>query len=349
MGEVQEYPTNPTEMFMQNGSNIFDQDKIATQQAKIQFGNDDDVSKPMRGFLTWAKGPNGEKLYVKWEDSHVGDIQLMEHPVWLTNPAKYPNPIDNLYVIGCDSIDQGNDDSSSATSNKTGSELGAMVKKRFLDGSYFSTSSNIYVGLYNKRSNNVRDDWDNTLKLSVYFNAQVNIEYTKIGIKYFFDSEGYLDKLCRRPSINLPKSDSKKDTKLIGTTAGSGIVDYQDQKVADYIKDNCTEIWFPEVLAQLQAYNRENRTPSDLVITMGLCELLDEDMIEIAKPKVAPVSEGFKMFGVYKDENGVRRRGTPPEGMRRKKDMQTNMVSDMAKRFNDGGGVVWEDHTDYYR
>jgi len=342
MGEVQEYPTNPTEMFMQNGSNIFDQDKIATQQSKIQFGTEDEVSKPIRGFLTWVKGPNGERLGVKWEDSNVGDMKIMEHPVWLTNPDKYPNPIENLYIIGCDSIDQGNSDSSAATNSTTGSELCAMVKKRFLEGSYFSTTSNIYVGLYNKRSNNVRDDWENTLKLSMYFNAQINLEFTKVGIKIYFESEGFLHKFARRTAINLPKTDKKKASTLIGTTTGSGIIDYQDQKVADYINDNCSDIWFPEALTQLQAYNRENRTPSDLVIAMGLCELLDEDLVVVAKPPVETSASGFKLFGIYKDENGIKRRGEIPNNIKRVQDAKANMVSDMAKRFNEHGGVTWE-------
>jgi hypothetical protein len=346
IGLLQEYPMNLKEVFMRKGVNIFNQDKIASQRIEIQHGSNPVI--PEKGFLNWKRAESGKIIGVEWDPSPFGDIEILEHPHWLS-PEALPDekePIKNLYVAGADSIDQGLSDSSFATDNRKGSELAILVKKRVLEKGYFRTSSNVYVAKYKKRSQNVRDDWDNAMKLSYYFNAEVNIEYTKIGIVSHFREHGFYHMLKKRPSINLAGADPTKSSNLIGTTASTPIIDHQDQKVADYIDHYYNDIWFSDLLEQLQDYNRDDRTKFDLVIAMGLCELSDEDLLGKGAKPPAKLTEGFKLFGYYTDPvTGYKKYGVLPEQGGYKEELKKTLDSE-AQKFMAHGGVRWIDATD---
>ena len=345
---LQEFPMTVREVFTKKGTNLFNQDKIATQRINIIQGGDN-TPKPGNGFLNWKKSPTGKIIGIEWDATPHGDISILEHPHWLSEAAQdnERSPIEGLYVGGCDSIDQGTGDSSYATDNKKGSELAILIKKRVLDGGYFRTTSNLYVAKYNKRSVNVRDDWDNALKLSYYFNAHVNIEYTKIGIVSHFRDNKMYHMLKKRPTINLTSGDPSKNTHLIGTTAGGTIIDHQDMKVASYIDSFYDQIWFMEMLDQLQNYNRDDRTKFDMVIAMGLCELADEDLMgKVAGIPAPKESSGLQTFGYYTDPNtGYKKYGVIP-GKSNRQDEMSQILQSEADKFNKHGGVQWIDMTD---
>jgi len=344
MGLLQEYPMNIREVFTRRGVNIFNQERIAAQRIRIE--HEKDAPKPERGFLKWEKNEAGKKVGVIWEPSSVGDIEILEHPYWLTEQSREDEkvPLKNLYVSGIDSIDQGTMDSSYATDSKKGSELAMLVKKRVVDGNYFGTTSNIYVAKYVKRSPNVRSDWDNALKLAMYYNSEVNIEYTKIGIVGWFRDNNAYHLLKKRPTINLTNADPNKSSHLIGTTAAGPIIDHQDQKIAAYIEDYSDEIWFPDMLQQLQDYNREDRTKFDLVIAMGLCELSDEDLMGQAAKPPSKAAEGFELYGYYTDPvTGYKKHGVIPGKSKAGEDMEALKE---AAAFRAQGSVRWIDATD---
>ena len=345
MGLLQEYPKTIKEVFTRRGVNIFNQDKIATQRINIEHG-DDRIPKPGKGFLNWKYGENGRIIGVEWDASPIGDIEILEHPHWLSEIAleDEKSPMKNLYVSGVDSIDQGTSDSSYATDANKGSELAMLVKKRIVDKGYFRTTSNLYVAKYKKRSADVRTDWDNALKLAYYYNSEVNIEYTKIGIVGWFRDKGFYHLLKKRPTINLSGGDPKKNSNLIGTTAAGPIIDHQDQKIAAYIDDYYQEIWFKDLLEQLQDYDRDNRTKFDLVIAMGLCELADEDLMgQVAKPPQAITSE-LELWGYYTDPTtGYKKYGIIPSKSSAQKDMDAIIE---AEKFKNHGGVRWIDMSD---
>jgi len=336
---------NIREVFTRRGVNIFNQDKIATQRINIEHGNED-TPKPGRGFLKWERAENGKVMGVKWDPSPMGDIEILEHPHWLSEHATddEKDPMKGLYVGGVDSIDQGTMDSAYATDSKKGSELAMLVKKRVVDKGYFRATSNIYVAKYTKRSSDVRSDWDNALKIAYYYNAEVNIEYTKIGIVGHFRDKGFYHLLKKRPTINLGNADPRKRSHLIGTTAGGPIIDHQDQKIAAYIDDYYDEIWFVDLLEQLQDYNREDRTKFDLVIAMGLCELADEDLMGKAAKVPVAITSGLELWGYYTDpETGYKNFGPLPKKGEAEESMEKLME---AEKFHTHGGVRWIDLTD---
>lgn len=307
--EIQENPKTIKEAFMIQGKNNFNQMYLADQRVKIEFGDSDNVVKPERGFLDWKKSENNSKIIgVTWRPHPEGPIHVIEKPI----KSKDGKQFNDLYVSGVDSIDQGEEDS---IQSGKGSKLGMLVKKRMQNGAYFSGgTNNLYVCMYNERSKDVRDNYENALKIAMWYNCKVNVEYTKIVIITYFKAQGHKHRLMKRPEIAMANvKEENKKSKLIGTQATTPVIDHQDEKVKEYIDDYYSQIWFLELLEQLQDYDRNDRTSFDLVVCMGLTELADEDLLG----KIASVDknlgiEDFKMFGYYIDDNGKKRYGELP-------------------------------------
>jgi tRNA nucleotidyltransferase (CCA-adding enzyme) len=114
----------------------------------------------------------------------------------------------------------------------------------------------------------------------------------------------------------------KGESNLLGTPPSTQYIDYQDGKLKEYIDDNSHTIWFEPALTQLIEYDRADRTPSDLVVAMGLCELMDDDLMgKIAKPKDS-VSKELQLFGYYRDPiTGKKKYGAIPTVSKEKENM----------------------------
>ncbi len=333
---TQEYPYTIEEVFRKMGTNNFNQRKIAEQWGHINFTPD--IAKPERGFLEWIKSPEGKIKGVKWSKNPEGNIEILEHP--------FRGPDGNiafkgLYVAGVDSIDQGVLDS---TSTKNRSSLAMLIKKRIVDGQYFKQTSNLYVAKYIGRSLDVRWDYEEALKLSMYYDADVNVEYTKIGIVQYFRECKQYHRLMKRPMVAISTAGDGqqaqfgiKSSNLIGTTATTQVIDHQDGKIKEYIEDYYQNILFLDLLEQLRDYQREDRTKFDLVIAMGLCELADEDMMGVPPRESGEETKGFELFGYYTDERGYRKFGQLPGGVRTIFD-ETAPVAESPVRWIDSSG-----------
>jgi hypothetical protein len=265
--ELQEFPMILEEVFLVRGTNIFNQDKIAEQLTALSISKEKHYKT---GKLEYILDKSGDIKGVTFREAADGKIIIVEPPEIKKGDK---TPLNNLYVAGVDSIDQGRKDSLIE-----GSKLAMAIKKRIGD-SMFSGTTNIYVAFYNERSDDVRWDYENVLKLAIYYNCRINIEYTKINIVSFFRTKGQLWRFLRRPSIAIGANVSgAKASTLIGTPATSAVIAHQDQKWADYIDDNYFSIMYPPVLEQSRDYTANNRTKWDFVVACGLAELAEEDM-----------------------------------------------------------------------
>jgi len=311
--EKQEFPITLDEVFKKGSKNIFNTELLAAQITKIDL-KQEGVPRWLRGSLEYVDDADGRHIGARFIENALGSIYILEGE---EVPYKNPNGsiYNDLYIMGVDSIDQGSADS--AIKLEDGSKLSAAVKKRIPDGGLFNTTTNLYVAFYNERSKDVRDDYENVLKLSMLFNARINLEYTKIGIVGHLRRRGQYHRFAKRPSIatasNMDGDVSKQKTSLIGTPASTQYIDYQDGKLKEYLDDNTHLLWYEDALNQLLEYDRENRTPSDLVVAMGLCELLDDDLMgKLAKPK--DTQGELREFGYYKDPiTGIKRYGEIPK------------------------------------
>ena len=330
--ECQEFPLELKEVFQKDSKNIFNSELLAIQQTKITLRKPD-VPTWLHGNIVYIDDSAGRHVGGVFEEAPNGSIHIMKG-----EEIPYKNPsgrvFNDLYIMGVDSIDQGNIDS---MVGKDGSNLAAAVKKRIPDGGVFDTTTNLYVCYYDKRSDDVRDDYENILKISLLFNARINLEYAKIGIVSHFRDRGQYHRFVKRPTIatdgNMDADPLKKRANQIGTPPSPKYIDHQDGKLKEYIDDSSGTIWYEPAITQLLEYDRLNRTPSDLVVAMGLTELLDEDLLgKIAKPKEA-ASEEFVLFGYYKDPvTGKKKYGALP----RKSEEEINMNKEYVFGLKEG-------------
>jgi len=310
---VQEFPFTLEEAFKKSGTNIFHTRNIAKQLMDINFGASH-IPKVERGFLEWKHSAENKIVGVAWVLNPEGNIEIIEHPYrGKEGRTNYPD----LYVSGIDSIDQGQLDS---TTNRQRSSLAMLVKKRIVDGEYFKHTSNLYVAKYIGRSLDVRDDYEEALKLTMYYGARINVEHTKIGIVQYFREKKQWHMFMKRPMIAKSSAGSGdpiyiqrlREQTLIGTTATPTVIDYGDGKIKEYTRDFCNFIYFKDVLDQLLDYQREDRRRYDLVIAMALCEIADEDMLgQPASPSGIETAE-FKPFGYFTGPDGKLKRGILP-------------------------------------
>jgi hypothetical protein len=151
------------------------------------------------------------------------------------------------------------------------------------------------------------------LKAVYWYNADLNIEFSKIDIRSFFRQQGFMHKLMRRPAIARQTAAAKSNNNLIGTQATPEIIDHQDAKVRDYIRDNSDLMFFEPQLEDLIDYKRENRKKHDLTVAMGLAEMADEEKLGVLAKPLSKPDDGYKMFGYYRDPvTGYKKYGEIP-------------------------------------
>ena len=310
---TQEYPYTIEEVFRKTGTNIFHQRNISKQWAAIQF-KEDNIIQPEIGYLEWKRADSGKIIGVTWGKNPDGNISIIEHPY---HGKDGKSIFTDLYVAGVDSIDQGQLDS---TTNRNRSSLAMLIKKRIVDGGYFNQTSNLYVAKYIGRSMDVRDDYEEVLKLTMYYSAMVNVEYTKIGIIHYFRERKQWHRLMKRPMIARSSAGSGdneyinklREQALIGTTTASNVIDYGDGKIKEYTGEYCHNIFFEDLLEQLRDYQREDRTKYDLVVAMALCEIADEDLLGIPAKSGNSLTQDFVEFGYYTGADGRKKFGAIP-------------------------------------
>ena len=298
--ELQEFPITLEEVFITKGVNNFNQDKISEMISKIKSAKE----KPWKeGRLDYILDSDGNVTGVKFEEIAGGDIIIVEMPDKVDGQV-----LKNLYVGGVDGIDQGKNDSL-----VEGSKLACTIKKRRSDN-MFSKTSDIYVAYYNKRSDNVLWDYEAVLKLSIFYNAKINLEYTKINMVSFFRQKKQLWRLMKRPSIAIGANVSgQKASMLIGTPATPAVIVHQDQKLAAYIDESYYHILYLPALEQLRDYDANNRTKFDFVVSMGLTELADEDLLGKPASENGTAGSELEPFGMYRDANGKKHWGVIPK------------------------------------
>ena len=202
----------------------------------------------------------------------------------------------------------------------------------------FSKTSNLYTAFYNKRSDDVRWDYEVTLKLSIYYHAKVNVEYTKINIVSFFRDKGQFWRMLQRPSIAIGSNVSGlKASTLIGTPATQSVIAHQDQKLADYIDDYYYQILYPVPLVQCKDYSSENRTKFDYVVAMGLTELADEDQLGKPASNSGNASKELRQFGFFRDASGKKHWGEIPN----KDDKEINSIAEEEAKGSQNLPFKW--------
>ena len=311
-----EYCYNAEEAFSLEGDNKFNKINIAEQLTNIRALK---KCPPIEtGFLEY-KYKDGAHIEqnldgFKWIPNPNGKIKVLEHPLW-TLPEKRdeegnviwrpPERIRDLYVIGIDGIDIGKSQTSDAT--KDPSDFCLTVFRRT-----YGTSEPQFVAIYKDRPNDIRECYKIAIKLAQYYNAVINIEATRQSIIPYARERKLLKLFMKRPRATL--GDSVRNTnKQYGTPATPAIIDHQTDLIADYVNDYCYLIWFDEMLDELNRYTDENKRKFDIIASMAMALLADEELQGIVPKTVEEVKQTWQDIGFYTDQEGRRRYGVIPK------------------------------------
>ena len=320
-----EYCWNAEEAFTLEGQNKFNKTIIANQLANIRLHKIG--PKPQVGLLDYTYKNNKHTLDnvdgFRWIPG-AGKVQILEHPVWSPlykeqidkqkkeaeeqglefTPQTYQE-MNDMYVAGIDGIDIGANQTSKETRDP--SDFCIVIKKRA-----FGMNEPQYVAMYKDRPANIREAYKIAMCMCRYYNAKINIEATRMGMVTWARENKCLQYFMKRPRATL--TDIKYGTtKQYGTPATKAIIEQQTDLIADFVEDYGHTIWFEEMLEQLNNYNDENKTKFDIIASLGMLELADQELSGRQPTKVDKEVEEFQDIGYYIDEKGYRHFGAIPK------------------------------------
>lgn len=316
---------NAEEAFTLEGQNKFNKMKIADQLAKIRLHKIG--PRPQVGTIDYTYKSNKHSLEningFRWL-LNSGKVQILEHPVWsdlykeqiekqkreaeeqgIDFEAPVYTEMNDLYVAGIDGIDIGAAQTSKETRDP--SDFCIVIKRRA-----FGLNEPQYVAMYKDRPQNIREAYKIAMCMCRYYNCRINIEATRVGMITWARENKCLQYFMKRPRATL--TDIKYGTtKQYGTPATKTIIEQQTDLIADYVEDYGHNIWFEDMLVQLNGYNDENKTKFDIIAALGMVELADQELSGRQPTKVDKEVEEFQDYGYYINDKGYREFGVIPK------------------------------------
>ena len=316
---------NAEEAFTLEGQNKFNKMKIADQLAKIRLHKIGPRSQV--GTIDYTYKSNKHSLEnidgFRWL-LNSGKVQILEHPVWsdlykeqiekqkreaeeqgIDFEAPVYTEMNDLYVAGIDGIDIGAAQTSKETRDP--SDFCIVIKRRA-----FGLNEPQYVAMYKDRPQNIREAYKIAMCMCRYYNCRINIEATRVGMITWARENKCLQYFMKRPRATL--TDIKYGTtKQYGTPATKTIIEQQTDLIADYVEDYGHNIWFEDMLEQLNGYNDENKTKFDIIAALGMVELADQELSGRQPTKVDKEVEEFQDYGYYINDKGYREFGVIPK------------------------------------
>lgn len=298
-----EYCFAPEDAFLLEGHNSFNQEKLVDQLHQIEIHKN--VPKPGYLKLYWqlTDGISDPNKMPKYEVVQDSKIQFTELPM----QDEHGNTYSNLYVMGVDGIDQ---DKTTSTGQGDVSKFCIVVYRRML-----GLQPPKPVAVYLDRPKSIKDAWEVTLKLAMFYNAKVMVEATRTSVVQYFKQQKKDHFLMRRPKATA-NSTGKTNFKQIGAPAVQHIIEHQLDLIENYIEEYCDQIQFPDMLNELITYSYENKRKFDQVAALGMALLADEDMIG----KTTRINGETKKlnFGYQKNEYGQMQFGSIKENNKEK-------------------------------
>ena len=317
-----EYCWNAEEAFNLEGDNKFNRILITDQLAEIRLHKRG--PRPEHGNLEYifktGKQTKENIEGFKWTKNDSSHLQILEHPIWSNEFKHSPtykyydpetignqyNEMNNLYIAGVDGIDIGANDTSKETRDP--SDFCIVVLKRAM-----GLQEPQIVAMYKDRPGDEREAFKIAIRLCQYYNAKINIEATRKSFYTWSKDKGYGNMFVRRPKATMTSDLSRSLSNQIGTPATKQIIEQHTSLTANFVEDYCHTIWFEEILQELMSYNDENKTKFDIVASLGMVFLLDQEISQRVPTEVKKEVEAFEDFGYYIDERGYKRWGVIPK------------------------------------
>lgn len=265
-----EYCYTAEEAFSLEGDNKFNKVIIAEQLTKIRALKQ---CPPIEsGYFSFVFKNNGERKVtglnvtdVIWKKVAEGKVKILEHPLWVKtgddNEKVEPSELNNLYVAGIDGIDIGQEETSAETYDA--SDFCMAIKRRM-----YGMKTPRYVAIYKDRPEKISEAYTTAIALAMYYNCKINIEATRLSFLTWARSNYFLNYFMKRPSASYSDI-TKRKVNQYGTPATPAVIDHQNDLIRDYIDEFGEDIWFEEMLTQLNSYTVEAKRKYDIVVAMG--------------------------------------------------------------------------------
>lgn len=298
-----EYCFYPEEALSRQGNNNFNQEKLADQYTEIVFNKS--TPRVKRGYTKWTYEKDAKNMAT----TKVIGVEFIENPNGTTYIVEEPlkdskgNHIQDLYVGGIDSIDKGTGDSIVTK----GSKFCITIKKR----TFGIGGGNQYVAFYMDRPFDVREAYTKAAQLLIMYSCKANLEDTKINIIGYFRDKHWIHLLMRRPQYAI-QGETRNPPNAFGTQGTEKMIMHGIELIENYVIDYCHTIAFIEMIEQLQNWSWEKKGDYDIVSSMVMCEIGDEEMMGIAPKQEKEVEETWHDIGYWTDQKGVRHAGIIP-------------------------------------
>ena len=276
---IQNYPLTVEEAFLKTKGSRFDLSLINAQRGRI-MSHKKLENQIQRGRLEWEfNKDDGFTDKVEWVADRNGPYLILDHP---------NEEYEDLDIGGIDSYDQD-------TAESTTSMGSAIIFRRFVST---ELPSDYIVAEYTERPKTAEEFWDGCLKLAVYYNAKMLIEYTKIGIIDYFKRKKALKYMKEKPkTAHAPGTLTRN---RFGLQMNKQTKAVMEQYMDDYIKTNVDDIWFIDLLNELADYGTRN---TDRAIAFGLCLIHNIDIFQ-TQAREKDLKDKKLGFVYYKRDSG---------------------------------------------
>ena len=307
VSEIQYYPKNPGEAFMQSVGNIFPQHLIQEQINRIiskqsekigQYGHLEERGEQ----IVWI--PDADAVEAEFptnKETMEGTIVIYEHPE-LDAP--------NLLYIG------GNDPYAFDDATNSESVGATTIYKRFWTA---NKTYDLPVADYYGRPETSSKYYHNLCLLLRYFNATLLHENMVMGVKQWFDLKNQTRWLAPQPQIiNHIIQNSTVDRKY-GIHMNVQIRNYAEMKLAEWLKEeyapghhNVEKIYSLPLLKELIAYHDKGNY--DRVDSMLILMLYKEELHNVTlKEKSDITTPENGLFASWDSKLSGRRKNIIPE------------------------------------
>jgi hypothetical protein len=255
----QEMPLKEEHMFLQVGTTPFDLDKINIQTTNILTNKKLKIVR--KANLNWQKNSKGKYILgskIDVEYSSDGKFEILHEN------------LENFKNVHVSAVDPYHVDDSLENSISDKESDGCMcVYRRFVN---MDIPGELPVAMYTDRPYSKEEFYENCLKLAVYYQCQILVEYNDDGFLKYFIKHNMTRYLKERPrSADSPYSQ-------VSNKYGIHMKSYQKsllvELVDEYIKKHYEDIYFMRLLEEMAVFGKKN---TDRVMAFGLALIHDMD------------------------------------------------------------------------
>ncbi|MHA1288360.1 MAG: hypothetical protein ACTSPB_13225 [Candidatus Thorarchaeota archaeon] len=293
---LQEMPLKPEDAFIQLGNSPFDVEKIMNRKAQI-LGNKEISGVVRRGTLKWPKDKAGKDIFGG-------------NPIWVPDPSGpievVEPPLPNLRFADVSAVDPYHIDDELEDGKIDRDSKGCMVVyRRFVS---MNTPGEMPICIYRDRPYSKSDFYEMCLKIAIFYNTQILVEYNDDGFLKFF-----LEKRMGRYLKERPQSADAPYSK-VSNRYGIHMKVYQKklavELIDEYIKKHCDDIYFLSLLDELQVFGKKN---TDIVMAFGMALIHDMDSVAIRTREDEEANNNFAVTTLVRGDDGNLKLVSPDE------------------------------------